>query len=66
MQGVKFMGKQYDHQTKDGNESIPQLGLTKCLKAKAPLILYVPKNLYHANICQFEIFWQRIRKNFRC
>ncbi len=60
------MGKHYDHQTEDGNESIPELGITKCQKAKTPLILYVPKNLYHGNIYQFDTFWERTKNNFRC
>jgi hypothetical protein len=49
MQGVKFMGKHSDHQIKDGSESIPQLGFTKCQRVKAPFIIYIPENLYHGN-----------------
>jgi hypothetical protein len=51
MQGVKFLGKHYDQQTEFGSESILQLGLTKCQRAKAVFILYTPKNLYHGNLC---------------
>jgi hypothetical protein len=48
----KFLGKHFDHQTEVGSELIPQLGFTKCQRAKALFILYAPKNLYHGNLCQ--------------
>jgi hypothetical protein len=62
MQSVKLLGKHSNHQSQVRCQLIVELGFAKCQGTKATIIFHVTNDLYHDNLCQFEVLWKRTNK----
>jgi hypothetical protein len=59
MENVKILGKHSNHQSHVCCQLIVELGFAKCQGIKTSFIFPTTKDLYHGNLCQFEVLWKR-------